>query len=296
MHKSLGVIIVNYNTALLTAKAALSAVRFCASNTKIVVVDNASCESEYYTLLRELHSSVIVLRSERNLGFARGNNIGIKHFMAQENIEYVLLLNSDAYIESSKVIDDLINALDINSDLAVVGPLVHGVDGNIQTTEFKDPQVLPIRLLEKINRDFPIKLSASIGKLRYVDCVSAVCCLVRLNAIAQVGSFDPSFFMYGEEMELAIRLRKAAWKIAIISTSGIRHLGGTSSKKAGLPQKDYSRIGKLIIIYKHYSKFWAIIECLIISVYYQFIYMLNRGSHNVSSVWFYKTFFRSIQS
>ena len=78
------------------------------------------------------------------------------------------------------------------------------------------------------------------------------CLIVRRRVLEDVGGFDPNFFVYGEEIDLQYRVKKAGWRLVYVPSRGILHHGGQSAKQAGVAASLHDYRGRWLFVRKHY--------------------------------------------
>jgi GT2 family glycosyltransferase len=218
------------------------------SDIEVVVVDNRSSDGSC-DMVRERFPSCRLVQLERNAGFGAGCNRGI----AAASGEYLLLLNSDAWLDPASL--ELLRAeLDRDPRLAVVVPQLYYPDGRLQFTWLPETGVVgqAIQLLrnrmEKYDwnhRRLPAILRAILGPGWY----TAACMLVRRRAFEEVDGFDERIFMYFEDADLSRRLRLQGWRLAIVPRARAFHVKGGSG--ANLRLKDEYRRAQLYYYRKH---------------------------------------------
>lgn len=188
------------------------------------VIDNASAD-ESIKLLNEDYPWVRVVRNDSNLGFAGGNNVGLRAAATP----FIALLNTDAYPEP----DWLSRLLEAAHD-----PAAEDVAAWTSKVLFARTDGGPV-----INNAGSILLADGSGADRGYEqpddgrydepedvfLMSGTAVLLRAEALAKVGNFDPDFFMYYEDTDLSWRLRSAGWRIRYEPTAVVRHLHSASS-------------------------------------------------------------------
>ena len=177
--------------------------------------------------------------------------------------------------------------------MGLLGPLVRYRDQTIQPTALTEPKPLWIRLLTRLmwgSRRSDTMRGHAGRRIQYVDAVSAVCLLVRIKTLRDAGLFDEQFFMYGEEIELAIRARKKNWHAAVVAEDGVVHLGKASSSKARLSVVWHTRLSRTYTIYKHISPPAAWIEAGILSAIFAFSWLCNPWVREMGATWFMRQF------
>ncbi|MBN8429470.1 glycosyltransferase family 2 protein [Microbulbifer salipaludis] len=244
----LAVVIVNYCTPDLVQDCLKSLVpQLSGLNAQAIVVDNASgdhsiellehwlksCPAGFSTKIRLCASSV-------NGGFSAGNNFG----MSQVEAEYYLLLNSDTIVRPG-AISLLLSRMEGDRTIGALGPRLEYLDGQQQVSRFRRRGVTSelirgaqIDLVTKLlkSKNTPIELNEPDQEL---DWVSFACVLLRSDIVTQIGRMDESFFMYFEDIEYCLRIKRAGYSIKQELDARVVHLrGGTSSvKKNGNARK-----------------------------------------------------------
>lgn len=231
----LSIIVVNYNTRDLLARA-LDAVAASARDLphEVIVVDNGSTDGSA-TLLRERYPAVRAIANGRNVGFAAANNQGLT---AARGAAF-LLLNSDAAPEPA-AIPALWAALLARPRAGVVGPRLLNADGSTQSSRRRFPTLATLlvesTLVEEWRPDnaFVRRYRISDRSASYaqpVDWLVGACLLVRRAAVERAGPLDPGFFMYAEEVEWQWRIRRAGWEVWYEPAARVLHDGGRSSER-----------------------------------------------------------------
>lgn len=230
----LSVIIVNYNTAHLLGQmwAALMRARDDLS-LQVIVVDNASRDNSV-SLLRQEFGQVHLIVNDTNVGFGRANN----QALARATGRYVLLLNTDAFV-APDTLRKTVDYMDAHSDCGVLGVRLVGVDGELQPSCRYFPTPWNVFLARSgMARFFPkVQMVDEMGwdhaSVRDCDWVVGCYYLVRREVIAEVGLFDPRYFLYCEEVDHCQAVKRAGWKVVYFPNTSVVHLGGESAKSEG---------------------------------------------------------------
>ena len=211
----ISIVIVNYNTRDLLADCLKSLGEHC-PDAEIVVVDNASRDGSV-AMVRDAFPAVTLVESETNLGFAGANNLGL----AECRGEFLLLLNSDTVLED----DSLTRCADWlreHPEVGALSPRLVGVDGRPQRCLYRFPS-LKAKLLEAVRVGAPREPPEGDGWL------AGTALMIRREALEGLGGrLDDQFFMYWEDADLSMRLRKAGWGLAALPGPHVRHYGGAS--------------------------------------------------------------------
>jgi GT2 family glycosyltransferase len=230
----LSIIIVNWNTSDLLRNC-LRSIQDYRGNLSVqaIVVDNNSSDDSREMVAR-CFPNVTLVNSGRNLGFARGNNLGLAHARAP----LVLFLNPDTEIKAG-ALDLMARFMRDNPTVGAMGCKIRNISGTIQRlglqwvpsplTEFLKFIAVSDRTYERLPRFFPCHDPEKSG---YVIKLFGACLLVRRPVMEQVGPFDEQFFMYCEDVDLCCRITRAGWKLYYLSDAEILHLGGGASSSA----------------------------------------------------------------
>ena len=207
----------------------------CRYPMEIIVVDNASSDGSP-ELVESSFPQVRLIRSPKNLGFAKGNNLGIQNSSGR----YLCLVNSDV-----KVLPDCISRLvdycEQHPEVGMVGPRIVGGDGKLQRSCRGFPtlwnmfcRALALDTLFPRSRLFTgYSLSHwPQDTTRSVDILSGCFWLVRREALQRVGLLDEAFFMYGEDMDWSKRFWLSGSNLVFVSSAEAVHYGGASSSNS----------------------------------------------------------------
>ena len=245
----LSIIVVNWNTRdlLRDCLAALYAADL-PRLTEIIVVDNASTDGSAAMVLAEF-PEVDLLVSERNLGYARANNQALKRARGR----HVLLLNSDTRV-SPPAIRLLMCLMDAHPNAGACAPRLVTTNGVAQPFAYGGEPTL-IYLLRRavvrwlLRRDLH---DWERPEVHEVDWASGACLLVRRDALDAVGPLDESMFMYFEDVDWCLRLRKLGWRVLVQPEAVVTHIGGQSLRQNPEARQCYYR--SLSTFYaKHYG-------------------------------------------
>jgi GT2 family glycosyltransferase len=245
----LSIIIVNWNTGDLLRDCLRSLLDDPQPGYEVIVVDNGSSDGSACMVQREF-PGVQLIENAHNDGFARANNLGIHASRGR----YVLLLNSDTRIPAGAV-PRLIDFMEQHQEAGACGPRLVRADGTPQSHGFgNDPALsyLLRRAASQLLLRRPLHDWAT-SATSMVDWVSGACLLARRTAIEQAGLLDERFFMYFEDNEWCLRIRKAGWSVYYYPEVEIVHLGGQSLARNPEAQQAYYQ--SLAYFYaKHYSR------------------------------------------
>lgn len=234
----ISIIIVTYNTKELLDACVreLLKVRFY-KEFEIIFVDNNSSDGtqEYLKELQKDKECLKVIMNQKNFGFAKAVNQGVKLSRG----EYILLLNSDAFIDQSHI-TRLIRILKSDSTLGAIAPQLLNNDKSVQPSFGNFPNMFTaILYVLRIDRILPwgmvvYRVSSKLAKNSHIifpDWTSAACLLVRRNVLDRVGLLDEHYFMGIEDIDFCYRIRQAGYAIAYAPTIQVSHYHQYTSKK-----------------------------------------------------------------
>jgi N-acetylglucosaminyl-diphospho-decaprenol L-rhamnosyltransferase len=244
--KRLSVVIVNYNTSELL-EACLT--RLLASRLDraldVFVVDNGSRDGSV-SMMQRRFPNVELIASSRNRGYASANNLALERILIRWRLagrpvgNAVLLLNTDCFVEPDSL-QIVASFLDSRPEAGIVGPRLVLRDGSLDLAcrrSFPQPSSAFWKLtgLSKIFPDSPRFASYNMTWLderetSEVDSVVGAFMMVRLEAVDAAGLMDDSFFMYGEDLDWAYRIKHFGWKVYYYPAATVLHYKGATSAR-----------------------------------------------------------------
>ena len=265
----LGIVIVNWNTreflrrCLDTVVASEGIDRY-----RTVVVDNASIDGSIDMVTRHF-PQIEVIVNEANLGYPRANNIGLRHLgfraagaVAESAPRYALLLNPDTELPQD-ALSRMIRFMDSRPDIGVAGPKLVLGDGSLDKAcrrSFPTPLVSfyhysGLARLFPRNRRFGrynMTFADEDAELE-VDSVVGAYMQVSKAAIERAGLLDDAFFMYGEDIDWAFRIKQAGFKVWYYPAVTVYHFKRAASRKNPKAQFEFWR-AMLIFYRKHFRR------------------------------------------
>jgi GT2 family glycosyltransferase len=193
---------------------------------RVMVLDNGSGDGSAERLKNELPGEVELLVNEKNLGFAGGNNVGIRRALEQE-ADFIFLLNSDARVTEITV-EGLVDALTANPDAGAAGPailngseppLIESLGGAIDLHSGR---------IRHHGYGRPWTAAEAEQGPHRTDMINGCAFMVRREAVDETGLMDERFFCYLEEADWCLRLAAAGWPVLLVPGQTVRHTGGTS--------------------------------------------------------------------
>ncbi|MEM3485433.1 MAG: glycosyltransferase family 2 protein [Candidatus Methanomethyliaceae archaeon] len=256
MNRKVFIVIVTYNGLDDTLECLNSLRNVNYSNYSIVLVDNGSTNESLEQFRRLVSSNVYLLENNENLGFAKGNNVGIE-FALSMGADFIMLLNPDTVV-TENVLSVLVEFMQNNKMFKIVRPLSFGyIDRSLRGynggyINLRNWTITPIN-----SRFKDIALEDSILE---VDFVAGDCLMISSDIIKRVGMLDERFFFGGgEDLDICTRVKKAGYKVAIIGSIRILHKGEDRSTmlKRTLRRQLYGYYmirNRILLISKHCTK------------------------------------------
>ena len=214
------------------------------------------------------NGSLVIIENEQNFGYPEGNNIGMRYAL-KASADYVLLLNNDTVVDKH-FLTELVCAAQKDASIGVIGPKIFRYDlpNVIQATgariDFWRGRVIS---LNKGKTDDEIE-QCTVDKLLPADFVPGACFLIKRKVIEEVGKLDPTYFLYGEELDWCVRISRAGYKIVCDLNSKIWHKKAASTSKAKrvaeyydhrnwvINARKYARIPQLFSFFLLYPAYW----------------------------------------
>ncbi len=247
------VVILSYNTRELTLDClAHFAEPILDRGWQVILVDNGSTDGTAEAVAARF-PRVQLIPSPENRGYAAGNNRGLR----QARGEVVILLNSDVQT-TPEALQALVDYLAAHPDVAAVSAGLRTPDGQPQAFAFGDeprPSYLLRRGLGRLLGRAPLH-DWAVDHPVDVDWVSGACLAVRRAALAQVGLLDEGFFLYFEDVDWCLRMRRAGWRVVYHPGIPVVHLGGASEPGRSAANRLYYQ--SMARFYrKHYGRLWG---------------------------------------
>ncbi len=261
----LAIVIVNYNVSALLRRCLQTVFASRGDFTYAVsVVDNAS-RDDSVAMVRAEFPQVRLIANAENVGYPAGNNQGLRALGIEgdQPPRYVLLLNPDTELPPDALFA-MLQFMDQNTDVGIVGPRLVLPTGQLDLAcrrGFPSPTVSLYRFLG-LSRLFPHSTRFGRYNMTFldeheqadVDSVVGAFMLVRGAAVRQVGLMDERFWMYGEDLDWAKRIKDAGWRVVYNPAVTVLHVKRASSRQnRQKTQYEFYR-AMPIFYYKHYRQ------------------------------------------
>lgn len=245
---TLGIIILNWNAAALTKKCVGRLQEWHRLNPRVYVVDNGSTEGNL-DFSEEKEIAVLLVQSPTNLGYAGGNNLGIRNAM-NDGCEFILLLNSDASVSENHV-EILLDHLKRNPKIGCIGPAIH------------EPRCVYLG-----GRDIGLHINTRNATSRVtpgnrlipVDYVPGMVFLTSRDIFERIGYLDEEYFFSGEIADFCARVRREGFWCAIHYGAIAAHSPDEGNPHRSSLYQYYSLRNRFLYIRKHHPWIrWALV-------------------------------------
>lgn len=254
------IVILNWNGLSYTLSCLQSVYQLEYPCYEIVVVDNAS--SEPVESVRELFPDTVVIRNDDNLGYAGGNNVGIKYAI-ERGAKYVWILNNDTVVESDCLLY-LVEHLENASEIGAVTNLILYMEDKNERCWFGGGII-----------EGGISVHWGMGQLYCeleepprTDYVSGCSFLARVNLMEKLEGFDEDFFCYSEDLDISLRIIKLGYKLGYQFRAVVHHKVSASVGHMSKTKIYYKYRNKIYFLKKHKYPFTAFVHWYATSLRY----------------------------
>ncbi len=245
LNPQISIVIVNWNGLKWLDKCLATIFAQTYKDFEVIFVDNGSTD-ESISFVKKNYSQVVVIESEKNLGFAGGNNLGIDRAKG----EYILLLNNDTWIENDFLEKLLEGFIDSNCD--VVSPFETEYTNASYQKIYTNIDLLGHQINHKYKSSDPTN----------VFYLSGACLFFTKELYISTGGLDNNFFMYMEEVDWFWRLHLQGKKVHILNDLFFYHAGAGSTgdgiKYNTFLWRNENTLQMLLKNYKLYNLFWVL--------------------------------------
>jgi N-acetylglucosaminyl-diphospho-decaprenol L-rhamnosyltransferase len=222
---------------------------------EIIVVDSASSDDSVARVRAEF-PHVVLLPQTENVGFTRGNNIGL----AAARGRYLFLLNPDTELLGA-ALTAMLSYMEQQPRVGIVGPHTLNTDRTTQSTKRRFPSVLMgfvestwlQPLVPQMWFDHFYANDIADNATADVDWVQGSALLARREVYTQIGGLDTDFVMYSEELDWCKRAKDAGWRVVYFGGAQIIHHGGKSSEQVTARKHIWFQQSKIRYHRKHHG-------------------------------------------
>ena len=248
------IISVNYNQPQFTLEFLASLRNITYPSFEIIIVDNGSKEDPS-ELIKSQFPEVIMIVSKKNLGFAGGNNLGIRVAKGK----YIMFLNNDTEVEPG-FLEPIVNIMESNPKIGMASPKILFPDNNVlQYAGATD--INPFTGRGRRYGDMEIDKGQYDVSKETLLCHGAAM-IVPLEVIKEVGLMPEVFFLYYEELDWCAMVKRAGYKLYYVSDSKVYHKESMSVGKSN-PMKTYYLVrNRLVYMRRNVKGFKLVISML----------------------------------
>ena len=239
------IIVLNYNGGKMVEHCIHSLFQLNAPSFRVIVVDNASTDGSFEALRTEYHQShqIFFLQNSDNLGFARGMNVGIR-FAFELGAQYIWLLNQDAIAERDSL-KLLVQLFEAHEFIGMASPIISSPPKPKEKKSnlwFSGGRIDWLRSRAVHTKPKSRETPFETGFL------SGCALMLRVSALRTVGLFDEHFFLYYEDADLSLRMKRAGFRLIVHPKAFVSHAETSDNN----PQKTYWLVRSgLYFFWKH---------------------------------------------
>ena len=247
--KNVHIIVLNWNGRDDTLECLKSLQQINYDNYKIVIVDNGS-EDDSVSEMKRLFPEIKIIENKKNLGFAGGNNVGMKYAVENE-ADYVLLINNDTTVDEN-FLSELVKTGESDKKIGAVGSKIYFhsepnriwfAGGKVNWLKNKGTH---LGLNEMDNGQY--------DEISEVDYLTGCCLLIKREVIERIGVLAKDYFLYYEDTDFSARVKNAGYKIMYVPKSKIYHKISRSTKP-GSPSYIYYHVRNGLVMAKRNGSF-----------------------------------------
>lgn len=253
------IITVNYNQPQATIDFLKSVkAHYSTANLEVILIDNGSDENHHETFLKH-YPEIVFIRSEKNIGFAGGNNLGLQVAKG----DYLFLLNNDTEIIPG-CIETMISEMEQNPEIGLLSPLIlyHEDKSLIQYAGFT-----PLNYLTARN-DCIGQFETNNGQYQEISNETGFChgaaVMCRKTDLQKAGQMDENYFLYYEELDWCEKFKRIGKKIWFTGKTHIYHKESVSVGKESALKTFFSVRNRMLFIRKNTSS----LNTFAFSIYY----------------------------
>ena len=253
----LSIITINYN-GLKDTSELIESIPF-SNNLEVIVVDNASKQDEA-SIIAERYPYVKIIRNSKNLGFAGGNNLGIKEAKGK----YILLINNDTYFKEFKI-DTLIEQLESSDKIGIVCPKLRFAWGN-NPIQFAGYTYLSPITVRNQAIGFGEEDHGQYDTAHRIPYAHGAAMLIKREAIDKVGLMPECFFLYYEELDWSMMFTRAGYDIWYDPACTVYHKESQTTGQNSPLRTYYITRNRLLLVKRNYKG---------INKYLSYIYLIG---------------------
>ncbi len=215
---------------------------------EVIVVDNGSEKKFQISNFKFQTGELKIIINKENLGFAQGNNVGIRYVL-KNGADYVLILNNDTIVYRS-LIKELLSVIKSDENIGVVVPKIYFAKGfEFHKNRYKREELGHVLWYAGGEMDWKNVIGyhrgvdeidkGQYGETQETEVATGCCMLVKKEVFEKIGLFDEKYFLYYEDSDFSMRTKKAGFKILYTPKSVIWHKNAGSAGGSGSKLQDY---------------------------------------------------------
>ena len=227
---------------------------------KTIVVDNS--EKEHLDDLKDKFNDFVFLKTDGNLGYAAGNNLGIKAAL-KENVDFVFIVNNDTILDK-KILVELVKASSLDEKIGILGPKIYfapGYEFHKERYQAKDQGRIIWYVGGLIDWQNIVASHRGVDEVDYgqydtpgeTDFVSGCAMFVKKEVFEKIGLFDKRFFLYWEDVDFCQKAKKVGFGVTYIPQAKLWHANAGSSEVGGDLHDYYMTRNRLLFGMKYAS-------------------------------------------
>lgn len=239
------IVTVNFNGAQYTVELLDTLKKISYPNIEVFVVDNASTQP--YDIITQKHPWVKFIRSEKNLGFAGGNNLALKEAKGK----YCLLINNDTEVPEG-FLEPLVEKLEVDEKCGCVSPklIFHHTPDTMQYAGSYGFNVYTGRAFARGSRE---KDEGQYNSVEPTEMAHGAAMMFRTSLLKEIGLMAELYFLYYEEMDYCQRIKNAGYTIWYAGNSTVYHKESMSTGKNSPLKMYYLTRNRLIFIKRNFK-------------------------------------------
>ena len=253
MRPKVFIIILNYNGWKDTRECLKSLEVLNYNNFEVIVVDNGSKEK---LKCESLNFKIVQFFNKENLGFSRGNNIGIKYAL-ENNTNYILLLNNDI-IARPDFLEKLVKVAENDKKTGILGPRIYkySLDKSLNKVHFAGGKInwLYTKAIHQKRAEYKQTLNS--------DYITGACMLIKRKVIDKIGLMPEKYFLYFEDVDWCLKAQRAGYKCVLVPNAKIWHKVSQSTKPGSFSYIYYHTRNGLLLAKRNAPFFIKTIACL----------------------------------
>lgn len=250
--QSIAIIVLNWNGRDLTLDCLRSLEGITTPDLRIILVDNASSDGTAEAVRRRYHARVTLVENAENLGFAAGNNVGIRRAL-DDGADFILLLNNDTVV-AEDFVDHLLGPMLADAAIGITAPKIYYAEPENQIW-FAGGEISMWRGVAKHTGIREIDRGQH-DTARDIDYATGCAFLVRRAVFERIGDLDPGYRAYFEDTDFCVRARRAGFRIRYVPAAHVWHRISASTGGQLSRQKASRKLASSRRFFLRYARPW----------------------------------------